>query len=97
MSEGELDLRVPRRAAGIVYNASFCGLCAPSAEALATDSKSAAMTYNIFETATGSNEARTALVADTVRPALRGAAKRMIVAGREGRRYSGREAPTDLA
>jgi hypothetical protein len=65
-----IDLRVPRRAAGVVYDAALCGLCAPSAEALAANSKSAAITYSIFETAIGSNESRAELLAHTVRPAL---------------------------
>jgi hypothetical protein len=33
------DQRVARRAAGIVYDASYCGVCAPSAEALESTRK----------------------------------------------------------
>lgn len=62
-------LQVPRRAAGIVYDGGYAGICAPSAEALAVNAASVAVTYNIFETRLDSNQPRVALVPHTVRPA----------------------------
>ena len=62
-------LRAPRRAAGLVYDAGYPGICAPSAEASTVDVDCIAATYNIFETRLNSNEARVVLVRHTVRPA----------------------------
>ena len=63
------NLSVPRRAAGIVYDAGEAGISAPSAEALCVDSKSDATTFNIFETTIDSNCARVDLVTHTTIPA----------------------------
>lgn len=61
------NISVPRRAASIAYDQGASGIRAPSAEATAPIN---GVTFNILETAIGSNSARIPLVADIVRPAI---------------------------
>lgn len=61
------NISVPRRAASIAYDQGASGIRAPSAEATAPIN---GVTFNIFETAIGSNSARIPLVAHIVRPAI---------------------------
>jgi hypothetical protein len=61
------NVSIPRRAAGVAYDQGASGIRAPSAEATAPIN---GVTFNIFETAIGSDSARIPLVAHIVRPAI---------------------------
>lgn len=65
------NLRIPRQAAGIVYDNGESGIRAASAEAFAITTGNVGTTYGVFETHLNANQARASLHPHIVEAALR--------------------------